>query len=83
MTHRIALILPVVALGFATAAVAQTLPEIADTDGNGTWSLAELQTVWPDLTDEVYLTVDANADGGADTAEVTKAMADGILKPVE
>ena len=81
MTHRISLIMAALMLGTATATPAQTLPEIVDTDGNGSWSMTELQAVWPDLTDQTFLTVDANADGSADAAEVTKALADGVLKP--
>ena len=67
-------------LGLASVpALAQDLPEIADTDSNGIWSLTELQTAYPDLTEEVFLTLDANADGGIDTAELTTAVAAGTL----
>lgn len=67
-------------IGFATLpAVAQDLPEIADTDSNGIWSLTELQTAYPDLTEDVFLTLDANKDGGVDTAELTTAVAAGTL----
>ena len=67
-------------LGLASVpALAQDLPEIADTDSNGIWSLSELQTAYPDLTEEVFLTLDANADGGIDTAELTTAVAAGTL----
>ena len=67
-------------LGLASVpALAQDLPEIADADSNGIWSLAELQTAYPDLTEELFLTLDANADGGIDTAELTTAVAAGTL----
>lgn len=67
-------------LGFAALpALAQDLPAIEDTDSNGIWSLTELQTVYPDLTEEAFLTLDANKDGGLDTAELTTAVADGTL----
>ena len=81
MKRLLTMILPV--LGVVAPVLAQTAPAIPDADGNGTWSLAELQTVWPDLTDEVYLKVDSNADGGVDQAELTVALTDGVLKPVE
>jgi hypothetical protein len=75
---RIALILAPVA--FASAALAQaTLPEVADTDGNGTWSLAELQAVWTDLTEEGFASIDANADGSVDTAELQAALDAGVV----
>lgn len=67
-------------LGLAALPVfAEDLPEIADTDSNGVWSLTELQTAFPDLTEEVFLTLDANKDGGIDKPELTAAMAAGTL----
>jgi hypothetical protein len=66
----------------ATAALAQDMPEVPDADGNGTWSLAELQAVWTDLTEEGFAAIDTNADGEADLTEVQTAWANGILKPV-
>jgi hypothetical protein len=67
-------------LGLAAAPVlAQTAPEIADTDGNGTWSLAELQVAYPTLNDEGFASIDANKDGAVDQAELAAAMADGLL----
>lgn len=81
MNRFLILILPVLAL--SAPVLAQTTPAVPDIDGNGTWSLAELQTAWPDLTDKVYLTVDANADAGVDLTELEKAIADGVLKAVE
>lgn len=76
---RIALTLAALLGLTAVPALAQDLPEIADTDSNGIWSLTELQTAYPDLTEEVFLTLDANKDGGLDTAELTTAIAAGTL----
>lgn len=65
---------------FATAALAQaTLPEVADTDGNGTWSLAELQVVWTDLTEDGFKAIDTNADGAVDAAELQAALDAGVI----
>lgn len=67
-------------LGLAgTQLMAQTLPEIADTDGNGLWSLTELQVAYPTLTEEVFTKINVNTDGGVDTAELTAALADKVL----
>ncbi len=67
-------------IGLSTMpALAQDLPEIADTDSNGIWSLTEMQTAYPDLTEEVFLSLDANNDGGIDMAELTTAVAAGTL----
>ncbi len=76
-------LLATVAAFVAVPALAQTLPEIADTDGNGTWNLAELQVAWPDLAEDGFASIDANKDGGVDTTELTAALADGLLKPIE
>jgi hypothetical protein len=75
---RFAILLAPIAL--ASAAFAQaTLPEVADTDGNGTWSLVELQAVWTDLTEEAFGGIDANADGAVDTTELQAALDNGVI----
>ena len=81
MKRLLIMILPV--LGFAAPALAQTAATVPDTDGNGTWSITELQSAWPELTDDVFLKVDANADGIVDQTELTAALSEGVLKPVE
>lgn len=79
---RFAILLAPMAL--ATAAFAQaTLPEVADTDGNGTWSLAELQVVWTDLTEDGLKGIDANADGAVDKTELQAALDNGVIKAPE
>ncbi|MGB8815122.1 MAG: EF-hand domain-containing protein, partial [Paracoccaceae bacterium] len=55
-------------------AMAQTLPEIADADGNGMWSLTELQVAYPTLTEETFTTINSNGDDGVDVAELTAAL---------
>lgn len=74
---RIALFLAPLAL--ATAAVAQGLPDDPDTDGNGTWSLVELQAVWTDLTEEGFAGIDANTDGQVDATELQTAVDNGVI----
>lgn len=76
---RIAMFLAPLAL--ATAAVAQTatLPEVTDTDGNGTWSLVELQAVWTDLTEEGFAGIDTNTDGEVDATELQAALDSGAI----
>ncbi|NJS40530.1 MAG: EF-hand domain-containing protein [Rhodobacteraceae bacterium] len=67
-------------LALATAAFAQTeLPDVADTDGNGTWSLVELQAVWTDMTEEGFAAVDTNTDGEVDTVELQAALDNAVL----
>jgi hypothetical protein len=75
---RFAILLAPFAL--ASAAFAQaTLPEVPDADGNGTWSLAELQAVWTDLTEDGFKGIDANADGEVDTTELQAALDNGVI----
>ena len=79
---RIALVLAPFAL--ASAALAQaTLPEVADTDGNGSWSLVELQAVWTDLTEDTFKAVDTTADGNVDATELQAALDGGVIKAPE
>jgi hypothetical protein len=70
-------------LAFASAATAQTLPEVADTDGNGTWSLIELQAVWTDMTEDTFKAVDTGADGEVDATELQAALDGGVIKAPE
>ena len=79
---RIALVLAPFAL--ASAAFAQaTLPEVADTDGNGSWSLVELQAVWTDLTEDNFKAIDTSADGNVDATELQAALDGGVIKAPE
>jgi hypothetical protein len=53
---------------------------VADADGNGTYSLEELVVTYPTLTQEVFVTVDANADGAVSAEELAAAVAAGTVK---
>jgi hypothetical protein len=61
------------------AAIAQDAPMVEDTDGNGTYSMEELITVYPDLTNEIFVSIDANADGAVDSDELATAVDAGTL----
>jgi hypothetical protein len=75
---RIAIVL--VPFAFASAAMAQTaMPEVADADGSGNWSLVELQAVFTDLTEEGFTGIDANADGAVDATELQAALDNGVI----
>jgi len=76
---RIAILLAPFAL--ASAALAQaTLPEVPDTDGNGSWSLVELQAVWTDLTEDGFKAIDTSADGAVDATELQAALDGGARR---
>lgn len=67
------------ALGFAAAALAHEM----DTDEDGLYSLTELRTEYPDLTDADYAGLDTNSDGAVDAEELAAAQADGRLAPLD
>ena len=54
---------------------AAAMAEVMDDDGNGTFSMEELQAAYPDLTEEI----DSNADGAIDAVELAAAEASGLL----
>jgi hypothetical protein len=75
---RFAILLAPVVL--ASAAFAQVaMPEVADADGNGTWSLVELQAVWTDMTEEAFAGIDTNVDGAVDATELQAALDNGVI----
>mgnify|MGYP005853533567 FL=1 len=63
-------------LGVAGMAVAQ---EVADTDGDGVYSMEELMAAYPSLTPETFALIDANGDGTVDADELTAAQEAGTL----
>ena len=63
----------------AASALAVSASTEFDTDGDGLYSLPELQAAYPDLTAEMYAALDANADGMVDEAELTAAQESGVL----
>lgn len=65
----------------ASAALAADVPVVEDADASGTWSITELQAVWTELTEDGFKTVDTNADGAVDPAELQAAWDAGVLKP--
>ncbi|MGB7268876.1 MAG: EF-hand domain-containing protein [Albidovulum sp.] len=61
----------------AVAAQAQTA--VSDTDGNGTYSMEEVQAAYPALTAEAFTAIDVNADGTLDADELAAAIEAGAL----
>jgi hypothetical protein len=66
-------------LALASAAMAQTLPDVPDADASGNWSLVELQAVWTDLTEDAFKGIDSNADGAVDATELQAALDNGVI----
>jgi len=63
------------AAALGSAAMAQDL----DTDGDGMYSMEEMLTAFPDLTEATFTTADANGDGVIDEQELAAAQADGLI----
>jgi len=54
-----------------------------DADGDGNYTLEEIRSDFPDLTEEDYTLLDINGDGTVDAQEIETARADGPLKKAE
>lgn len=76
MKTRILALAAILTLG-AGAASAQTV--VADTDGDGVFSMEELLVAYPDLTEEVFTTMDVDASGSIDADELQAAREQGII----
>nr|WP_257883704.1 hypothetical protein [Roseobacter insulae] len=51
----------------------------ADANGDGVLTIDEVQAVYPDITAETFSTMDLNADGALDEAEVQSAQEAGLM----
>ncbi|MEM9636229.1 hypothetical protein [uncultured Roseobacter sp.] len=60
----------------ASAAFAQLA---ADANGDGVLTIDEVQAAYPDITAESFSTMDLNADGALDEAEVQSAQEAGLM----
>ena len=50
-----------------------------DLDGDGAYSLSEVQTAMPDVTADEFMIMDANGDGLLDENEVAAAIEAGLM----
>lgn len=65
--------------GAAFAQTAPMMPSVQDSDGNGSFSLGELQTLWPDLVQDGYNAIDTNLDGMVTQEELQTAWDNGVI----
>ncbi|GKY86818.1 EF-hand domain-containing protein [Sinisalibacter aestuarii] len=63
-----------------SAAFAQ---DALDADGDGLVTLAELQAMYPDFTDEQFAEADTDASGALDEAELAAATEAGMIPAEE
>lgn len=67
---KLVLFATLTAMGLATQAMA----EVDDADGNGTFSLAEMQAAYPALTEELFVALDLDESGELSAEELNAAM---------
>lgn len=72
------LLLALGALGLASAASAAAFADV-DADGDGAITAAEFIAVYPDIGQDVWVTIDANADGVLTEDEHTAGIEAGLL----
>ncbi len=68
-------------LALATGAALAQDATLPDANGDGVWSLEELQASVPDLTAETFAAIDADADGSVDATELAAAIEAGTITP--
>ncbi|WP_343082095.1 EF-hand domain-containing protein [Ostreiculturibacter nitratireducens] len=73
------LVLTLGAILAVAAAQANAETVVTDTDGNGVYSMEELVAAYPDLTEETFAAIDANADGSVDADELQAAVEAGTI----
>lgn len=79
MTRTFTLTVAAITAGYLPAvAMGQAATEI-DSNGDGILSVAEVQAVYPDVTNEQFSAMDLNADGALDDGEVQAAQEAGLM----
>ena len=53
---------------------------IKDADGDGTYSVEEVTTAFPDVTEDMFAEMDTNEDGALDPEEWAAAIAAGMIR---
>jgi len=76
MMYRYSLAI-VLALAAAGAARAETA--VVDGDGDGVYSIEELTAAYPDMTAELFTTMDVDASGTIDADELQAARETGTI----
>lgn len=55
------------------------LPVVTDTDGNGSYSLSEVQAIYPELSGEAFVELDTDGSGELSADELKLAQESGKL----
>lgn len=79
MTHLKSLaLIATTALCIPAFAMGQSAPT-ADQNSDGVLSLPEMQAIYPEMTEDHFMSVDLNGDGVLEDAEVKAAQEAGLL----
>ncbi len=78
MTRTMTLIAPI-ALLTALAVPAFAQDAAIDINGDGMYSLPELQAVMPEMTDDDFVVLDTSGDGVLDADEIAVGVSAGML----
>lgn len=70
-------------LATSVAFAAHAMSAQIDTDGDGKASFDELQKVFPEITEDVFLEIDTNADGLVDDEEMAIAVESEMIPDIE
>ncbi len=77
---KITTLAALIAMGIAGTAIAMSdNAKAVDVNGDGILTIDELQAVFPEVTTDSFSTLDLNADGALDDAEITAAEDAGIM----
>jgi len=66
------------ALAFPALAMGQSASAL-DTNGDGVLTIDEVQASFPEVTSDMFTTMDLNADGALDAEEITAAQEAGLM----
>ena len=76
---KFALVLAASALTTTAVLAQDAAPEVVDTDGNGTFSLAEVQAVYAAVTEDTFKAADTDASGELSAEELAAAVEAGAF----
>lgn len=79
MSYKL-LTLPAAVMVMTVSAIAA---DLTDADGDGFFSMEEMQAVYPELSAEVFTQIDVDADGKISADEVAAATEAGLLPAKE
>jgi hypothetical protein len=75
--------LPLTAIAACLASHVAAQDAAIDTDGDGLYSFGEVQAVLPEMSEDIFMTLDVSGDGLLDADEIAVATQAGLLPVME